>query len=138
MCYKGVAAIIKQGPQTQSYKGEILAVNRITKFILCGTCKTRLMQHTEGQKRFDCAGCKTTMKRKMVKESVAFNVIFQDEESHREELSIFSDVLDPFLGITSYSLPEEVLKKAILDKDDVQIKVDMNKVIKTIEDMIEE
>ena len=113
--------------------GEIVAAGKINRFILCSLCKLKLHEKTKGQLKFECTKCNTTLKRKLVLESLALHVTFEHkDDGKRQEVSIFNSVLDPYLDIKSYGMNDDEIRDRVLEADEVEVSINSKNTITSI------
>ena len=124
------AATITTPVKDNMMEGEIMTVSRVTRFIQCGFCNNKPVL-TDGM--YVCNSCKESMKYSFCRKKVVVNLMFvEDGTGARHKVSIFSDVLDDFLGEQAYEVDDTKIKKILLMDGKVKVTLSKKDVITSI------
>ena len=113
-----------------SVKGEICAVDFVSKYPTCMKCNKKIQNENQTQKTYDCANpkCKTRMKKKFANTGIFVKFMFISEDKRKYQMTIFQDELYTLIPNAS-TMSEDQIKERLLDFDEMKICINNNNIV---------
>ena len=117
------------GPSVEIVTGEIVSVDRVTRFIQCFKCNQKLQDNCQQPY---CSRCQSHVKKSACNKSTVIKVTFK-VAGKNIPLTVFNDVADEYTGCTTYDLPDDNVLLGLKLMADEQIEIqNLDGVIKSI------